>query len=911
MAIENSIIFGGVNSADFGIYISGEGVFNAPKRDVEMITIPGRNGAFALDNGRFENIEVTYPAFNFEPNDYDTFAQRLSDFRNAICAQRGYQRLEDTFHPDEYRMAAYIGGLDIKPIKYNTASEFDIVFDCKPQRWLKDGETAVTIGEWGETETVSGDIVSVENPNGILAVKSLEVDLEPIQDLNGYSKPWVGGAGKNKLPYPYTNNSGTTYGITYSTTADGRVTINGTATSTAWVRLYGGFATETSLKKPVPSWITADTNYVLSGGQSSNFYVQINLYSGTSTIGQWIDTGSGKSFSLTSEQISNADSFAVFIRVSSGQTVNATISPMIEEGSAKTSWTPYSNICPISGHDSVDTYRTGKNLANISDSENGGINANGNNVTDANNWRSTSLIPIKGGQEYTLHANGMAITRLYFYDASGTFISPRVVSQTDTVTATAPSNAVYAKWTIYKTGITSVDVQSANVQLELGSEATAYEPYQGTTYTTALGRTVYGGTLDVTSGVLTVTHAIVTFNGASAEQWEYYSVAQGNLFRHTQSDRESGALINKEVYCNRFNVVDNTNKTNGTLSSPNSGGEKYFDFIYDDCNSVATWKTWLSSNNVQVVYPLAEPQTYQLTAQQISLLTGDNNIWSDSGDIALEYGQNPSVLFNPTLFESSPFLEAEGEGLISFNGYEIDLDGVPYGEVTIGEPSYAFHTSPVTVTLDTTLLNIGDAIYPQTKDCYIRARLKKTAGYNLYLNSVSSTTNMLEVTASSHTGKKGDEFHIKLYPDFGDGFVYGTSKTITCTAVIIYRVGSNPAATPTYTETIEITIAYDGTDTYTVAVLSTGTLPPDTTRISWALSVPIMYGNSTKAVSDVPIYIDCDLGEAYIIIDGAYVSLNHRIDLGSDLPTLGVGANEVTFDNTITELKITPRFWKV
>lgn len=149
----NSITFGGVNSADFGIYISGEGVFNAPQRDVEMITIPGRNGAFALDNGRFENIEVTYPAFNFEPDDYDTFMQNLSDFRNAICAQRGYQRLTDTFHPDEYRMATYIGGLEIKPIKYNTASEFNIVFDCKPQRWLTSGETAVTIANSGDTIT--------------------------------------------------------------------------------------------------------------------------------------------------------------------------------------------------------------------------------------------------------------------------------------------------------------------------------------------------------------------------------------------------------------------------------------------------------------------------------------------------------------------------------------------------------------------------------------------------------------------------------------------------------------------------------------------------------------------------------------------------------------------------------------
>lgn len=150
MAIENSITFGGVNSADYGIYISGEGVFNAPKRDVEMITIPGRNGEFALDQGRFENITVTYPAFNFEPGDYSAFVQNLSDFRNAICSQKGYQRLTDTFHPDEYRMAAYIDGLEIKPVKYNTASQFNITFDCKPQRFLMSGETAVSVTS-GET----------------------------------------------------------------------------------------------------------------------------------------------------------------------------------------------------------------------------------------------------------------------------------------------------------------------------------------------------------------------------------------------------------------------------------------------------------------------------------------------------------------------------------------------------------------------------------------------------------------------------------------------------------------------------------------------------------------------------------------------------------------------------------------
>ena len=146
--MQNSIIFGGVDSADYGIYIGGEGTFNAPKRDVEMISIPGRNGAFALDKGRFENIEVEYSAFNHE-EDLATFAQQLSDFRNALCSVKGYAVLSDTFHPDEYRMAAYIDGLEIDPIKYNTASQFTLRFNCMPQRWLLSGENEITAVDGG------------------------------------------------------------------------------------------------------------------------------------------------------------------------------------------------------------------------------------------------------------------------------------------------------------------------------------------------------------------------------------------------------------------------------------------------------------------------------------------------------------------------------------------------------------------------------------------------------------------------------------------------------------------------------------------------------------------------------------------------------------------------------------------
>lgn len=140
-------VFDGVDSRDYGVYISGDAVFNAPERDVEMIEIPGRNGAFALDKGRFSNIEVTYPAGLFGATEAD-FAAGINALRNALASRKGYCRLEDDYNPNEYRMAVYKSGLDVTPAMLK-AGEFDIVFECKPQRFLKSGETAQTVTSGG------------------------------------------------------------------------------------------------------------------------------------------------------------------------------------------------------------------------------------------------------------------------------------------------------------------------------------------------------------------------------------------------------------------------------------------------------------------------------------------------------------------------------------------------------------------------------------------------------------------------------------------------------------------------------------------------------------------------------------------------------------------------------------------
>lgn len=178
-AIYKALKFDGVSSRTYGVYITGEAVYNAPEREVEMISIPGRNGAFALDKGRFENVTVTYPAGIFADNETD-FAAAISDFRNYLCSRKGYCRLTDEYNPNEYRMAVYKSGLEVDPAQLR-AGEFEITFDCKPQRWLTSGETAVTIANSGDTITnptlfESGPLLEVEG-YGTIGFNGFEIEL--------------------------------------------------------------------------------------------------------------------------------------------------------------------------------------------------------------------------------------------------------------------------------------------------------------------------------------------------------------------------------------------------------------------------------------------------------------------------------------------------------------------------------------------------------------------------------------------------------------------------------------------------------------------------------------------------------------------------------------------------------------
>lgn len=169
IGIFRSLEFGGINSADYDVYITGEAVYNAPERSVETVSVPGRNGAVLIDNGYFENIEVKYPA-GVTGTDQSDFASKIADFRSAILSQIGYQKLTDEYNPSEYRMATYISGLEVEVVEgeQGTGGEFELVFNCKPQRWLNSGESETMVNNGG----------SLTNPTLF--------DSEPLLKVKGY-----------------------------------------------------------------------------------------------------------------------------------------------------------------------------------------------------------------------------------------------------------------------------------------------------------------------------------------------------------------------------------------------------------------------------------------------------------------------------------------------------------------------------------------------------------------------------------------------------------------------------------------------------------------------------------------------------------------------------------------------------
>lgn len=143
-----SFEFAGHSSLEWDTCITGANVFQSALKSVGKVSIPGRNGDLHLINKRFENVSLVYPSYIARD-----FRNNIDGLRNFLGSIDGYARLTDTYHPDEFRMAAYTGPLLPQVQTHLRMAKLDIAFDCKPQRFLVSGETTINLQVSGTTIT--------------------------------------------------------------------------------------------------------------------------------------------------------------------------------------------------------------------------------------------------------------------------------------------------------------------------------------------------------------------------------------------------------------------------------------------------------------------------------------------------------------------------------------------------------------------------------------------------------------------------------------------------------------------------------------------------------------------------------------------------------------------------------------
>lgn len=129
------LIIDGKSTKDFDVFLSGDGTFKAAEKQLDEFTIPGRNGTFHYKSNTFKNVIVPYDCFI-----YRHFKDNVAAFRNFLLSKDGYVRIEDTHHPDEFRLGMFHNEFEPEVFVDLTAAQFTLEFDCKPERWLKSGE---------------------------------------------------------------------------------------------------------------------------------------------------------------------------------------------------------------------------------------------------------------------------------------------------------------------------------------------------------------------------------------------------------------------------------------------------------------------------------------------------------------------------------------------------------------------------------------------------------------------------------------------------------------------------------------------------------------------------------------------------------------------------------------------------
>ena len=292
------------------------------------------------------------------------------------------------------------------------------------------------------------------------------------------------------------------------------------------------------------------------------------------------------------------------------------------------------------------------------------IGSSGSESTYAQGY-VTNAIRITPSTSYVASVSGTTLQSIFFawYDSSDGFIS-RDIAYPNLLpyVMTSPNNATFVRIGVSQSSgtITKSDVDAFKVQFEQGATATAWSPYENicpiightqadvvvaptsdpddpdkTTHNIPFGQTVYGGSLEVETGVLTVTHALVDMGDLS---WTYDTtslsvpVFYANIINRLNGSTDMLCTTYKCIDGNRNVLVDN-DKAVASWNTTTSQMVAVRDSAYSDAQAFTT-----SVTDQKLVYLLATPQTVQLTEVEVKTILGQNNIYSNcNGTVEVVY----------------------------------------------------------------------------------------------------------------------------------------------------------------------------------------------------------------------------------------------------------------------------------
>lgn len=158
-------------------------------------------------------------------------------------------------------------------------------------------------------------------------------------------------------------------------------------------------------------------------------------------------------------------------------------------------------------------------------------------------------------------------------------------------------------------------------------------------WTSAAG-TVYGGTLNVVTGKLTVTKAKIAFGNVSTLSWTKSTSYPGGFYcswtgwaGSIENNYNVTFKENKPFICSHAkSVADIADYVSGTCFSDGSCNIR----VMNPSTTVDQWKDYLTTQYstgtpVEICGELETPIIYQLTGQQVTALVGQNNVWSNFG----------------------------------------------------------------------------------------------------------------------------------------------------------------------------------------------------------------------------------------------------------------------------------------